>query len=84
VAPTAAWSSVGSNYFEFKRPIGRLPGGAFFIVYSTGFGIVFGVYRADGWRSMVGVFLGWAMETLAPYVGRVLLVFIFKFKSWST
>jgi hypothetical protein len=84
VAPTAVWSSVGSNSFEFKRPIGRLPGGAFFFVYSAGFGIVFGVYRAARWRSLVGVFFGWAMETLAPFVGDVLLVFIFKIKSWST
>ena len=83
MAPTAVWSSVGSNSFEFKRPIGRLPGGAFFFVYLAGFCIGIGVYRADSWRSLVGVFFGWAMETLAPPVGDVLLVFIFKIKKRS-
>jgi len=31
VAPTAVWFSVGFNSFESRRPIGRLPGGAFFL-----------------------------------------------------
>jgi hypothetical protein len=83
-APTAVWSSVGSNSFEFKRPIGRLPGGAFFFVYSAGFRLGFGVYRSAYWRPLAGVFFRWAMENLASPVGDVLLVFFFKIKSWST
>jgi len=84
VVPTAVWFSVGSDYFESKRPIGRLPGGAFFLFPLDRIGDVADGRFVDCQFSCFKRSVGLANRVVGRTLGFHVLLVISKFEEWAT
>ena len=81
MAPTAVWFSVGFNSFESRRPIGRLPGGAFFLERLAGARVFISECAGTGTELLVRLDRGLALCMAVRRLVSAHLVFCFFFQT---
>jgi hypothetical protein len=81
-APTVVWFSVVFDPLEFKRSIGRLPCGAFFIVYLLGLGFISHCIRGLFGRYLVGRFFRVAFGPHDRSLGCFFMAITSKSEKW--